>query len=125
VTAPVTETRLRGSLTEQRERAQLRASHARLVSGQYPAPALKSIGVDPRTAYIIDWIPDQTEDLFIILVGADRVVGLEVPKDGEAPVVRGAWHVDLYPPVSRLVRIRFAIARQLANEHTPGISKLV
>lgn len=113
-------TRLRGSLTEERERAQLRASHARLLSGQHPAPALKSLGMDPGTAYIIEWTPDQTEDLFTVLVAADQVVSLKVPRDGEPPVILGACHVEDYPPVGRPARIRLAIARQLAGQAAAG-----
>jgi hypothetical protein len=119
--------KLIGSLSEQHEREQLVASNLSLRTGDSAlARALQAHGVDLATAYILEWIPEQAEDLFVVLTGDRRVVRLEVIRDGGAVVAFDDSPVRAYKPRKRLDRLRVAVALDLLTAPTaaaqPGVA---
>jgi hypothetical protein len=106
--------KLIGSLSEEREREQLVASNVSLRAGESPlAMALRARGVDLTTAYILKWIPEQGEDLFLVLAGGDRIVRLELIRDGGAVVTFDESPLAAYKPGTKPDRLRLAVALDL------------
>ena len=50
---------------------------------------LKSKGIDVGNAYIIGWTPDQTDDLFLVLIDGSWILRIELERDDETvePVI--------------------------------------
>jgi hypothetical protein len=116
--------RLIGSLTEDDLREQLSASNASLREGG-GSPALRAAliacGVDPTTAFVLDWIPEQGEDIYTVLDGTRRVLTVELPR-GEAGGPSGVKAVpfaDFRASIargSRRRRLQFAVAMAMLRE---------
>jgi hypothetical protein len=108
--------KLIGSLSEQRERRDLVASNAQLRGGQTPlAVALQSHGIDLTTAYVLEWIPEQAEDLFVVLVGRERIVRLEVARSDGSILAFDETGLAAYVPTGRPARLRLAVALDLVQ----------
>jgi hypothetical protein len=115
--------RLTGSLTEDRLREELLRSNAALRDGRaHPALSalLRDRGVDPATAFVLDWVPEQSEDIYTILDGDQRVLTIELPRGiGSVPPVVGAVPYASFREAiskgSRLNRLRFAVAEDLVS----------
>jgi hypothetical protein len=113
-----------GSLTEDHLREELTVSNAALRAGSgNPAlcAALLSFGADPKTALVLDWIPEQSEDIYIVLDGIRRVLTIELPRgeSGMPPavtVVPFATFRESIVKGSRQVRLKFAVALALLQE---------
>jgi hypothetical protein len=106
--------KLIGSLSEQREREQLVASNVSLRTGESPlAKTLRSRGVDLTTAYILEWIPEQGEDLVLVLAGSDRIVRLELIRDAGSVVTFDESPIAAYKPETAPARLRLAVALDL------------
>jgi hypothetical protein len=106
--------KLIGSLSEQHEREQLVASNVSLRAGDSPlAMALQAHGIDLTAAYILAWIPEQAEDLFVVLVGGERIVRLELLRDGGAVVAFDESPLAAYKPGTKADRLRLAVASDL------------
>ncbi|WP_165245153.1 hypothetical protein [Paludisphaera soli] len=81
---------------------------------------LRSRGVDLATAFVLDWIPEQGEDIYTVLDGDLRVLVVELPRgDGDAPPSVAETPIADYRRAvsrrSRLVRLRFAVAEDLVS----------
>src|ERR1700741_4024849 len=106
----ISQMRLRGSLTEKREREVLKASNEQLRSGRHPAAsALRKTEADLDSAYILNTAPDQDEDVFTILLGGNRIIDLEVSRDGRSHQVLQVIPIAKYRPIGRSDRLRLAI----------------
>lgn len=115
--------RLTGSLTEDRLREELLRSNAALCDGRaHPALSalLRGRGVDLATAFVLDWVPEQSEDIYTILDGDPRVLTIELPRGmgGAPPVVEAVPFASFREAMSkgaRLNRLRFAVAEALVS----------
>lgn len=115
--------RLTGSLTEDRLREELLGSNAALRDGlAHPALSalLRDRGVDLATAFVLNWVPEQSEEIYTILDGDRRVLTIELPRGmGSAPPVVGAVPFAIFREAiskgSRLNRLRFAVAEDLVS----------
>lgn len=112
--------RLVDSLTEDDIRQRLSASNAALRAGRDPLlrAALLDSGVDLATAYVLDWIPEQSEDIYTVLDGTQQVLTIEVPRgDSNGPTnVDSIPFADFQMAVSngsRSERVQFAVAMGL------------
>jgi hypothetical protein len=112
--------KLIGSLSEAREREELVASNAELRRRDGAlASALVAAGFDVTTAFVLEWIPEQAEDLFVVLVGPDRVVRVEVVRaTGNVAAIEETAIGDYRPP-SKPTRLRLAIALDLRRSVAP------
>jgi hypothetical protein len=100
-----------GSLSEQREREELLASNAKLRRREGAlALALEAAGADLATSYVLEWTPDQGEDLYVVLVGPDRIVRLELVRNTGAAVMVEQVPLGEYRPETKPVRLRLAVA---------------
>lgn len=103
------------SHAEQRMREELVRSNIALQDGSYGrlAYALESVGVNAAGAYVLNWIPEQSEDIYAVLVSAGEVVTVEVPR-GEGQVLLERETLAKYEgKCSRTQRLKIAVARDL------------
>jgi hypothetical protein len=115
--------RLIGSLTEDRLRDELSRSNAALRTG-HDNPTLRTFlqdqGVNLTTAFVLDWVPEQSEDIYIVLDGTRQVLTIELPRamDGASPLIESISFATFRESVSkgkRLARLKFAVASALAS----------
>lgn len=105
-----------GSLSEQREREELLASNAKLRRRDGAlAAALEAAGADLATSYVLEWIPDQGEDLYVVLMGCDRIVRVELVRSTGAVVTLEQASLDEYRPETKPARLRLAVALDLVR----------
>jgi hypothetical protein len=114
--------RLIGSLTEDRLREELSRFNAAMRAG-HDNPTLSTLlrdrAVDLATAFVLDRVPGQSEDIYTVLDSHRQVLTIELPRgmDGASPVVE-TISVDSFREVlskgSRLDRLRFAVAVDLS-----------
>jgi hypothetical protein len=76
--------------------------------------------------YIVDYIPEQYEEIYEVLVDGKTVVSVELSrKIVDAPAVLESWSLDDYMKrkgrLSKLARRRLNFAMKLANEHREKI----
>jgi hypothetical protein len=116
--------RLIGSLTEDRLRDELLRSNAALRAA-HQTPTLQALlqdrGVDLATAFVIDWVPEQSEDIYTVLNGNRQVLTIELSRriDGTPPLVESTPFATFRESISkgsRLARLKFAVASALASQ---------
>lgn len=76
-----------------------------------------------KSAYILNWTPDQSEDIFTLLVGLDRIAKIEISRvnDSEEPIIEPLNLKDFQKGLSKIFRIKLAVAIDLAKkEHQNG-----
>jgi len=73
---------------------------------------------DVSSAYILNWIPEQTEDIYVVLIDDDRVATIEVSKTSEMSVhVRCIKSVKNYRQNLRKNKlIKLLVALDLASK---------
>jgi hypothetical protein len=75
--------KLRGTLTEEQMRQELVHANLSLRKSQDRlAAALKTARVNLETAYLLDWIHEQAEDIYAVLISPNEVLTVEVPRLG-------------------------------------------
>ena len=109
---------------------ELRAGHERLLSDPSRRELLstvrKGVNTISRNMYIVDYIPEQYEEIYEVLVDGKTVVSVELSrKIVDAPAVLESWSLDDYMKrkgrLSKLARRRLNFAMELANEHREKI----
>jgi hypothetical protein len=109
--------KLIGSLIEGQFRNDLASSNAAL-QGQESERlrrALLSVGFPPERAYVLDWIPDQAEDIYRVLVSDDCVLTVELPRRGGNPLLRRQALRDYLRKCSKIQRIKVAVALDMLS----------
>ena len=104
-----------GSRTEQEMREELVRSNLTLQDGSYGrlVEALESADVNVARAYVLNWIPEQAEDIYVVLASAGEVVKVEVPR-GEGQVLLEREELAKYEgKCSKVQRLKIAVARDL------------
>jgi hypothetical protein len=81
---------LRGSQTEESIRRDLLASWQALSTGANPKlwQVLTVILPNLSCAFVIDWIPEQGEDFYAVLLENEKVVMVEIPKAADEVVAK-------------------------------------
>jgi hypothetical protein len=109
-----------GSRTEQQIRDLLIESNLGLQNSEYGnelTRALHEEQVDLRTAYILNWLPEQAEDIFDILHGGPDIIIVKVSRAG-APTTTTRSTVDLYlAGKSKARQLTLAVAQKLVRSH--------
>lgn len=111
--------KLIGSMVERKMREELIRSNFAFRDGTYDPrliDVLNAANVDLDRAYVLNWIPEQAEDIYTVLVSPVEVLVIEVPREqGEAQVERQS--LDAYSAkCSKHQRMKIAVAQdQLAT----------
>jgi hypothetical protein len=113
--------KLRGSKTEQDLRDVLIKSHAELFETNQLSrlmQVLKTNFHDMETAYFIDHIPEQGEDIYTLLVNIDVIAKIEIShcSDDEMPVVESSRVSDFRVGLSKIKQIKLEVAIDLAKK---------
>lgn len=109
--------KLIGSLAEGLLREQLLRSNAALNDGADDplVDALRAETTNVADAFVLDWIAGQGEDIYTVLVSADEIVVVEVPRyDGEVLVERKTL-ADYRRGCKKSARIKIAVALDLMS----------
>lgn len=116
--------KLIGSPTEQQMREELVRSNRSLQDGSYGrlVDALQSENVNVAGAYVLNWIPEQAEDIYEVLVSAREVVIVEVPRDSGQLLVEREDLVKYEGKCSKIQRLKIAVARELLASRAPSLS---
>src|SRR5258706_15025865 len=107
--------KLIGSRTEQQMREELVRSNLSLQDGSYErlVAALESANVNVAGAYVLNWIPEQAEDIYAVLASAVEVLIVEVPRD-EGQVQWERQDLAGYKKkCSKVQRLKIAVAEDL------------
>mgnify|MGYP003150028997 CR=1 FL=1 len=109
--------RLVGSKTEQDFREELERSNAAL---QDPESKLRYVlegnGYRVSRAYVLHWIPEQLEDIYLVLIDGSFLVNVEIEKYEQASLTQ-VEEMDLKAYVhglSKVNQMRLAVAQDLA-----------
>lgn len=113
--------KLIGSKTEQELREQLIKSNELLLSSLEYRRLLESLSISfsqMRTAYIIDWIPEQGEDIYKILINDSIVAEIELDRNKTevSPIIKTIKLPQYLKGLSKQNQIKLAVALDLAEK---------
>jgi len=110
--------KLIGSKTEKELREQLIKSHYSLFNDKSKLGLLNALKdfIDIKSAYIIDWIPEQGEDIYTILINTDIIVIVELDRLNLhlEPVLNTISINEFKKGLSKIHQIKLAVAIDLA-----------
>jgi|BioPla2DNA2_1021312.scaffolds.fasta_scaffold58733_2 hypothetical protein len=109
-----------GSKQEQEFRRELIESHTALFKRNEEGELLnilKSTFNKMKTAYIINWTPEQGEDLYTILINVDTIAKIEISRisSDEKPIIQTYTLKDFNKGLSKVFQIKLAVAIDLAK----------
>jgi hypothetical protein len=107
-----------GGKTEQEFREQLINSHFSLFNDKSKLRLLNILKnfIDTKSAYIIDWIPEQGEDIYTILNNSDIIAIVELDRLNQElePVLNTLSINEFKKGLSKINQIKLAVAIDLA-----------
>ncbi len=116
--------RLTGSRTEIDFRDNLIKSHKELFTEKYENlfMVLQEKFTEMKTAYFINHIPEQGEDLYTILVNNDIIAKIEISRfnQDEKPIIEVYEVKDFNKGCSKMQQIKLAVAIDLALKDMEG-----
>ncbi|MEJ8546875.1 hypothetical protein [Brevibacillus borstelensis] len=118
--------KLIGSKQEQEFRKELAASNIIMAQGDKEKAILKELRNtfgDMKTAYILNWTPEQCEDIFTILIDLDKIAKVEISRINhcEAPIIETYNFKEFQKGLSKIFQIKLAVAIYLAKkDHQNG-----
>lgn len=82
--------------------------------------ALEADGHETINAYVLHWIPEQLEDLYIVLIGGSYLVEVEIDKYdiSKAPILERNEIKPYLHGLSKMNQVRLAVAQDLACSKT-------
>ena len=111
--------KLIGSKLEADCRNELLASNQEIMAaGSRLGKAIESQGHEKENAYVLHWIPDQTEDTCLVLVGGSSLVSIELSNTDQSapPIVEHISLSEYEHGLSRVNQVKLAVAKELASE---------
>ena len=107
-----------GSLTEDQFRKELLTSNDALQHCCKLRSILEANNVDLSKAYVVDWIPEQGEDNYTVLIGLDEIVHIEISHDNSLRSFERECLIKfLSTPRGRPLRIKLAVALDLVRKN--------
>lgn len=113
--------RLVGSKLEQDFRKELIESHVALFQSIEEKNFLNLLKInfkEMKTAYVINWTPEQGEDLYTLLINLDIIVKIEISRinQNENPIIEVFRLQEFQKGLSKLFQIKLAVAMDLAKK---------
>lgn len=112
--------RLIGSKQEQEVRNELINSHKTLFGGGSDERLLKVLKLyfDMKTAYILNWIPEQGEDLYTLLINTDMIARIEISRINQKadPIIKTCELKEFQKGLSKILQIKLVVAIDLARK---------
>ncbi|WP_339221951.1 hypothetical protein [Paenibacillus sp. FSL W7-1332] len=118
--------KLKGSKQEQEFRKELEGSNLVLAKDgkvELIMNVLKDTFGELKSAYILNWTPEQGEDIYTILVDTDKIAKVEISRvnQSEVPLIETYNLKDFQKQLSKVFQIKLAVAIDLAKtEHQEG-----
>lgn len=118
--------KLKGSKQEQDFRKELEGSNLVLAKdgkAELIMNVLKDTFGELKSAYILNWTPEQGEDIYTILVDIDKIANVEISRvnHSEVPLIETYNLKDFQKRLSKVFQIKLAVAIDLAKtEHQEG-----
>jgi hypothetical protein len=114
--------KLIGSRTEQDIREQLIKSYKSLLndkSKQKLLSVIESTFPDMKSAYIINWIPEQGEDIYTVLINTETITKIEISRvdTNFKPVIESIPVTKYIKNLSKVRQIKLAVAIDLAKNN--------
>jgi hypothetical protein len=71
-----------------------------------------------KNAYILSWTPDQTEDIYVVLINGETLVSAEIDRhDLSNPPIFEKLEINEYMRgLSRMYQVKLLVAKDLASE---------
>lgn len=108
-----------GSMTEDQFRKELVASRSALIDGSAQSQLrsiLRQHEVDLSKTLVVNWIPEQGEDIYDVLSGSE-VIHLEIQRDGSSHTIHSVPLTEyLRRRHTRPQRIKLAVAMDLLEK---------
>ncbi|NMP07597.1 hypothetical protein HH298_01205 [Paenibacillus polymyxa] len=76
-----------------------------------------------KTAYILNWTPEQSEDIFTILIELDKIAKVEISRFThlETPIIETFKLRDFQKGLSKVFQIKLVVAIDMAQkDHYKG-----
>ncbi|ADM71260.1 hypothetical protein GMA19_03454 [Paenibacillus polymyxa E681] len=118
--------KLIGSKQEQDFRKELEGSNLVLAKDGKAEKILNVLRVtfgELKSAYILNWTPEQGEDIYTILVDIDKIAKVEISRvnHSEVPLIETYTLRDFQKRLSKIFQIKLAVAIDIAKtEHLKG-----
>ncbi|MFD2216428.1 hypothetical protein [Metabacillus endolithicus] len=114
--------KLIGSKTEQNIREQLIKSYKYLLndkSNKKLLSVIESTFPNMKSAYIIDWIPEQGEDIYTVLINTETITKIEISRvdTNVKPVIESISVTNFRKSLSKIRQIKLAVAIDLAKNN--------
>jgi hypothetical protein len=113
-----------GSRNEHKMRDELLRTNLSLRDGSCGplSAALESANVSVAGAYVINWIPEQAEDIYAVIVSPSEVLIVEIPRGKGQVHIERQDLVGYQAKCSRVQRLKIAVAQELLA--TTGIRRV-
>jgi len=114
--------KLIGSKTEQNIREQLIKSYNYLLndkSNKKLLSVIESTFPNMKSAYIIDWVPEQGEDIYTVLINTETITKIEISRvdTNFKPVIESISVTNFRKSLSKIRQIKLAVAIDLAKNN--------
>lgn len=78
---------------------------------------LEGKGYNTLNAYVLNWVPEQLEDIYLVLIDGSFLVGVEIDKfeQTKPPLFERIELNDYLHGLSKMNQVRLAVAKELAN----------
>ncbi|MGD6817982.1 hypothetical protein ACQCVE_13045 [Metabacillus sp. 113a] len=119
--------KLIGSKTEQDIRKQLVKSNELLFKSEENKRLLeviRSLYPEMKVAYIIDWIPEQGEDIYKLLINENIILEIELDRYNAEidPIIESKSITQYLQGLSKQKQIKLGVARDLANKYLDNMN---
>ncbi|KPZ68123.1 MULTISPECIES: hypothetical protein [unclassified Shewanella] len=110
--------KLIGSRVENEFRAELEESKRSLLSESKLSLALKSKGHSIDNAYVLNWIPEQYEDIYLVIIDGSYLVKVELDRQDSnvTPVFDEIDLSEYKHELSRIKQVQLMVALDLAKK---------
>ena len=101
-------------------RVQLKESLLNFSANSRLVRALESEGHNTSRACTLQWIPEQCEDIFVVLIDGSYLISIELSKfeSDTPPIFERTELKDYRSGLSRLHQVQLLVAQELVNEKT-------
>ncbi|RJE73242.1 hypothetical protein BGP78_19215 [Pseudoalteromonas sp. MSK9-3] len=110
--------KLIGSRVENEFRAELEESNRSLLSESKLSLVLMSKSYSVENAYVLNWIPEQYEDIYLVIIDGSYLISVELDRQDSttAPIIEKRELADYRRGLSRMKQIQLMVALDLAKK---------
>lgn len=101
---------------DQQTREELVRSNLALQDGSHGplVAALRGANANLANSYVVNWIPEQAQDIYTVLIEMGTVLIVEIPRDGSRVQIERQELSNFEAECSRVQRRKIAVAKELS-----------